>query len=70
MTPPWNFRNLVAQDPDCVSFRTKSVITTASLGPAVGALPMGIQVLGQPHTDARCAAYARWMLKTLTPVVV
>jgi Asp-tRNA(Asn)/Glu-tRNA(Gln) amidotransferase A subunit family amidase len=141
----WNFRNLVAQHPDGVSFRTKSVITTAeSLGPdgyralilqrqeirakhaalapvvdaliapaspgpapkivqdqpdkpiarptgnsvfnvpssvlgapvvslpltAVGGLPMGIQILGQPHTDARCAAYARWMLETLTPVVV
>jgi Asp-tRNA(Asn)/Glu-tRNA(Gln) amidotransferase A subunit family amidase len=141
----WNIRNLVAQHPDGVSFRTKSVITTAeSLGPdgyralvlqrqdirlkhaalapvvdaliapaspgpapkieqdqpgkpiarptgnsvfnvpssvlgapvvsvpltAVGGLPMGIQILGQPHTDARCAAYARWMLETLTPVVV
>ena len=141
----WNFRSLVAQHPDGVSFRTKSVITTAeSLGPdgyralvlqrqeirtkhaalapvvdaliapaspgpapkiiqdqpdnpvarptgnsvfnvpssvlgapvvnlpltAVGGLPMGIQILGQPHTDARCAAYARWMLETLTPVVV
>ena len=37
---------------------------------AVGGLPMGIQILGQPHTDARCAAYARWMLETLTPVIV
>jgi Asp-tRNA(Asn)/Glu-tRNA(Gln) amidotransferase A subunit family amidase len=37
---------------------------------AVGGLPMGIQILGQPHTDARCVAYARWMLATLTPVVV
>ena len=37
---------------------------------AAGGLLMGIQILGQPHTDARCAAYARWMLETLTPVVV
>lgn len=141
----WNMRNLVAQHPDGVSFRSKSVITTAeNLGPdgyralvlqrkeirakhaalapvvdaliapaspgpapkieqdqpdkpiarptgnsvfnvpssvlgapvvnlpltAVGGLPMGIQILAQPHTDARCAAYARWMLETLTPVVV
>jgi Asp-tRNA(Asn)/Glu-tRNA(Gln) amidotransferase A subunit family amidase len=141
----WNFRNLVAQHPDGVSVRTKSVITTAeNLGPdgyralvlqrqeirtkhaalapvvdaliapaspgpapkivedqpdkliarptgnsvfnvpssvlgapvvnlpltAVGGLPMGIQILGQPHTDARCAGYARWMLETLAPVVV
>jgi Asp-tRNA(Asn)/Glu-tRNA(Gln) amidotransferase A subunit family amidase len=141
----WNLRNLVAQHPDGVSFRTKSVIATAeslgadgyralvlqrqeirakhaalapvidaliapaSPGPApkiledqhdkpvarptgnsvfnvpssvlgapvvnlpltaVGGLPMGIQVLGQPHMDARSVAYARWMLETLTPVVV
>jgi Asp-tRNA(Asn)/Glu-tRNA(Gln) amidotransferase A subunit family amidase len=141
----WNLRNLVAQYPNGVSFRSKNVITTAerlgsdgyralvlqrqdirakhaalaplvdalvapsSPGPApkiepdepgkpvarptgnsvfnvpssvlgapvvtvpltaVGGLPMGIQILGQPHADARCAAYARWMLETLTPVVV
>jgi Asp-tRNA(Asn)/Glu-tRNA(Gln) amidotransferase A subunit family amidase len=141
----WNFRNLVAQHPDGVSFRTRKVIATAEgLGPdgyralvlqrqdirsrhaalapvvdaliapaspgpapqivqdqpdkpadrptgnsvfnvpssvlgapvvslpltAVGSLPMGIQILGQPHTDARCAAYARWMLDTLAPVAV
>lgn len=37
---------------------------------AVGGLAMGIQILGQPHTDARCAAYARWMLEALKPVIV
>jgi Asp-tRNA(Asn)/Glu-tRNA(Gln) amidotransferase A subunit family amidase len=37
---------------------------------AVGGLPMGIQVVGQPHADWRCAAYARWMLEAVTPVRV
>jgi hypothetical protein len=28
---------------------------------------MGVQVLGQPHADARVTAIARWMLETLQP---
>jgi Asp-tRNA(Asn)/Glu-tRNA(Gln) amidotransferase A subunit family amidase len=31
----------------------------------VAGLPMGIQVLGQPHSDARVTGIARWMLKSL-----
>jgi Asp-tRNA(Asn)/Glu-tRNA(Gln) amidotransferase A subunit family amidase len=34
----------------------------------VHGLPMGIQVIGQPHMDARTTAIARWMLETLQPV--
>jgi hypothetical protein len=29
---------------------------------------MGLQVVGQPHTDARVTGVARWMLETLEPV--
>jgi Asp-tRNA(Asn)/Glu-tRNA(Gln) amidotransferase A subunit family amidase len=35
---------------------------------AVGGLPVGVQVMGQTHTDARVAAIARWLLETLQPV--
>jgi Asp-tRNA(Asn)/Glu-tRNA(Gln) amidotransferase A subunit family amidase len=37
---------------------------------AVRGLPMGVQVIGHPHMDARAAGLARWMLETLQPVVV
>lgn len=43
-------------------------VVTAPLT-AVHGLPMGIQVMGQPHGDARVAGFARWMLETLEPVV-
>jgi Asp-tRNA(Asn)/Glu-tRNA(Gln) amidotransferase A subunit family amidase len=35
---------------------------------AVGGLPMGVQVVGQPGTDARMTAVARWMGEALRPV--
>ena len=35
---------------------------------AVGGLPMGIQVMGQPHSDYAVSAIARWMLETIEPV--
>ncbi|MTD54409.1 amidase [Amycolatopsis pithecellobii] len=35
---------------------------------AVGGLPFGLQVMGQPGTDAKMAAIARWIGTTLTPV--
>ncbi|MCE0763235.1 amidase [Pseudonocardia kujensis] len=37
---------------------------------AVRGLPFGLQVLGQPGTDARMTGIARWMGETLTPVSV
>ncbi len=36
---------------------------------AVGGLPMGIQLMGQPHADARVTAMARWLLGSVTPVL-
>ena len=35
----------------------------------VGGMPVGVQLMGQQHEDARMTALARWMLGTLTPVV-
>jgi len=35
---------------------------------AVGGLPVGVQLMGQQHEDARMTAMARWMLSTITPV--
>jgi Asp-tRNA(Asn)/Glu-tRNA(Gln) amidotransferase A subunit family amidase len=32
---------------------------------AVRGLPMGIQIMGQPGTDARMTAIARWMRDTI-----
>lgn len=36
---------------------------------SVHGLPMGIQLIGQPHMDARATALARWLLETLRPVM-
>ena len=36
---------------------------------SVGGLPVGVQVMGQQHEDARVTAIARWMLGAVTPVI-
>ncbi len=35
---------------------------------AQGGLPIGLQVMGQPHTDAQVTAHARWLLENVAPV--
>ena len=37
---------------------------------AVHGLPMGIQLVGQPHTDAGVTANARWMMEAIEAVVI
>jgi Asp-tRNA(Asn)/Glu-tRNA(Gln) amidotransferase A subunit family amidase len=37
---------------------------------SVGGLPVGVQVMGQPGTDARVTATARWLLGAISPVIV
>jgi Asp-tRNA(Asn)/Glu-tRNA(Gln) amidotransferase A subunit family amidase len=37
---------------------------------AVRGLPMGIQLMGQPGTDARVVAIARWLREAVRPVSV
>ena len=36
---------------------------------AVGGLPVGVQLMGQMHQDARMTGLARWVLGTMDPVV-
>ncbi|MCG8559721.1 MAG: amidase [Hyphomicrobiales bacterium] len=36
---------------------------------SVGGLPVGVQVMGQPHADARVTALARWMSASIAPAV-
>ena len=36
---------------------------------SVGGMPVGVQVMGQQHEDARVTAIARWMLEMVPPVV-
>jgi len=36
----------------------------------VGGLPVGVQLMGQQHEDARVTAMARWLLQSVPPVVV
>jgi Asp-tRNA(Asn)/Glu-tRNA(Gln) amidotransferase A subunit family amidase len=36
---------------------------------SVGGMPVGVQLMGQQHEDARITAMARWMLSNITPVV-
>jgi Asp-tRNA(Asn)/Glu-tRNA(Gln) amidotransferase A subunit family amidase len=37
---------------------------------SVGGMPVGVQLMGQQHSDARITALARWLLETVPPVVV
>ena len=36
---------------------------------SVGGMPVGVQLMGQQHDDARITALARWMLSAVSPVV-
>jgi Asp-tRNA(Asn)/Glu-tRNA(Gln) amidotransferase A subunit family amidase len=36
----------------------------------VSGMPVGVQLMGQQHDDARITAMARWLLETVPPVVV
>ncbi len=36
---------------------------------AVGGMPVGVQVMGQQHEDARATGIARWLMGNVTPVV-
>ncbi|MGZ5738417.1 MAG: amidase [Burkholderiales bacterium] len=35
---------------------------------AVSGMPVGVQIMGQPHADARVAAIARWLAASVAPV--
>jgi len=35
---------------------------------AVGGLPLGVQIMGQPHADARVAGIARWLAENVAPI--
>jgi Asp-tRNA(Asn)/Glu-tRNA(Gln) amidotransferase A subunit family amidase len=37
---------------------------------SVGGMPMGIQLVGQPHSDAAMTAIARWMVAAIEPAIV
>jgi Asp-tRNA(Asn)/Glu-tRNA(Gln) amidotransferase A subunit family amidase len=43
-------------------------VTMPLLG--VGGMPVGVQLMGQQHDDARITGLARWILETVPPVVV
>jgi len=36
----------------------------------INGMPVGVQVMGQQHSDARMAGIARWILENITPVTV
>ena len=35
---------------------------------SVRGLPVGVQLIGQQHEDARITAFARWMMTAIAPV--
>jgi Asp-tRNA(Asn)/Glu-tRNA(Gln) amidotransferase A subunit family amidase len=37
---------------------------------AIGGMPIGIQIVGQRHADARIAGIARWLFENVKPVSV
>jgi Asp-tRNA(Asn)/Glu-tRNA(Gln) amidotransferase A subunit family amidase len=36
---------------------------------AVGGMPVGVQLMGQMHQDARITGFARWMLDAIDPII-
>jgi len=48
--------------------RLPAVVTVPIMG--VHAMPVGVQLMGQQHEDARVAAMARWLLGPVPPIVV
>ena len=36
---------------------------------SVGGLPVGVQVMGQQHEDARMTSLARWLVESIAPIV-
>jgi Asp-tRNA(Asn)/Glu-tRNA(Gln) amidotransferase A subunit family amidase len=44
------------------------VVTIPLMG--VQGLPVGVQVMGRPHDDARVTGVARWLSQHLEPVCV
>jgi len=36
---------------------------------AIDGMPVGVQVIGQPHTDAALCGTARWLLDHVRPVI-
>jgi Asp-tRNA(Asn)/Glu-tRNA(Gln) amidotransferase A subunit family amidase len=43
-------------------------VTVPMMG--VGGMPVGVQLMGQQHEDARVTAMARWLLASVPPIVV
>ena len=43
-------------------------VTMPLLG--VGGMPVGVQLMGQQHEDARVTAMARWVMGAVAPVVM
>ena len=37
---------------------------------AVGGMPVGVQIMGQPHADARVTGIARWLAANIAPVKI
>jgi Asp-tRNA(Asn)/Glu-tRNA(Gln) amidotransferase A subunit family amidase len=37
---------------------------------SISGMPVGVQLMGQQHDDARVTGMARWMLEAVKPVVV
>jgi Asp-tRNA(Asn)/Glu-tRNA(Gln) amidotransferase A subunit family amidase len=36
---------------------------------SVQGMPVGVQVMGQQHEDARTTAIARWILENVAPII-
>lgn len=62
---PWPTGDAVFNTPS--SLLGAPVVTVPLL--TVSGLPVGVQVMGQPGTDARVTAIARWLADTIEPVV-
>ncbi|GAA3544095.1 amidase [Amycolatopsis ultiminotia] len=63
---PWPTGDAVFNTPG--SLLGAPVVTVPLL--TVAGLPMGVQVMGRPGTDARVTAIARWLAETVEPISV
>jgi Asp-tRNA(Asn)/Glu-tRNA(Gln) amidotransferase A subunit family amidase len=63
---PWPTGDFVFNAPSSMLFAPAVTMPLMS----VGGMPVGVQVMGQQHEDARATAIARWMLGEVVPAVV
>jgi Asp-tRNA(Asn)/Glu-tRNA(Gln) amidotransferase A subunit family amidase len=71
--PPWSNDTSTARPTGDAVFNYPSsmLFVPAITAPmmAIGGVPVGVQLMGQQHDDARVTAIARWLLGSVSPII-